>query len=109
MNLQLSKLILGQNYKLKLVISLNCNGKIPEQLEIQPQELVLIFTKHSRKEGVTRLLVYVDGIIMTGNDEKGKEELKQRLFQEFELKELGRLKYLLGIEVSYSNQGIFIS
>jgi len=39
---------------------------------------------------------------------KEKEELKQILVQEFELRELGRLKYLLGIEVAYSNHGIFI-
>ena len=46
---------------------------------------------------------------MTGNDEKEKEEFKQRLVQEFELKELGRLKHVLGIEIACSNQGIFIS
>ena len=46
---------------------------------------------------------------MTRNDEKEKEELKQRLVQEFEQKELGRLKYFLGTEVTYSNQGILIS
>lgn len=55
------------------------------------------------------LLVYVDYIIVTGNDEKENEEFKQRLVQEFELKELGRLKYFLGIKVAYRNQGILIS
>ena len=58
--------------------------------------------------GVTTLLVYVD-IIVTGNDEKEKEALKQCLIREFEIKELRRLKYFLGIEVAYSRQGIFIS
>ena len=29
--------------------------------------------------------------------------------KEFEIKELGKLKYFLGIEVAYSTQGIFIS
>ncbi|RVX04897.1 Retrovirus-related Pol polyprotein from transposon RE1 [Vitis vinifera] len=32
-----------------------------------------------------------------------------RLATEFEIKELGKLKYFLGIEVAYSTQGIFIS
>ena len=38
-----------------------------------------------------------------------KHELKQRLATEFEIKELGKLKYFFGIEVAYSTQGIFIS
>ena len=35
--------------------------------------------------------------------------MKQRLTTEFEIKELGKLKYFLDIEVAYSTQGIFIS
>ena len=67
-----------------------------------------LFIKHSAT-GVTALLVYVDDIIVTGNDERGRHELRQRLVKEFEIKELGRLKYFLGIEVAHSTQGIFIS
>ena len=65
--------------------------------------------KHSVAGGVTTLLVYVDDIMVTGNDEREKHELKQILVIEFEIKELGKLKYFLGIEVVYSTQGIFIS
>lgn len=68
-----------------------------------------LFIKHSAKGGVTALLVYVDDIIVTGNDDKEKRELKKCLVKEFEIKDLGRLKYFLGIEVSYSRQGIFVS
>ncbi|RVW28647.1 Retrovirus-related Pol polyprotein from transposon RE1 [Vitis vinifera] len=46
---------------------------------------------------------------VTENDEREKHEVKQRLPTEFEIKELGKLKYFLGIEVAYSTQGIFIS
>jgi len=45
------------------------------------------------------LRVYADDIIVIGNYDKKKEYLKQRLVLEFELKELGRLKYFLGIEI----------
>ena len=38
-----------------------------------------------------------------------KLEVKQRLAKEFEIKELRKLKYFLGIEVAYSIQEIFIS
>ena len=46
---------------------------------------------------------------MTGNDEREKHDVKQRLEKEFEIKELGKLKYFLGIEVAYFTQGIFIT
>ena len=68
-----------------------------------------IFIKHLAARGVTTLLVYVDNIILTRNDEREKHEVKQRLAKEFEIKELGKLKCFLGIEVAYSTQGIFIS
>ena len=67
------------------------------------------FIKHSAAGGITALLVYVDDIIVTGNDERKKHEVKQRLAKEFEIRELRKLKYFLGIEVAYSTQGIFIS
>ncbi|RVW75289.1 Retrovirus-related Pol polyprotein from transposon RE1 [Vitis vinifera] len=35
---------------------------------------------------------------VTGNDEREKHEVKQRLATKFEIKELGKLKYFLGIE-----------
>ena len=68
-----------------------------------------LFIKHSISGGVTSLIVYVDDIIVTGNDEKEKNTLKQCLAKEFEIKDLGKLKYFLGIEVARSKQGIFIS
>ena len=45
---------------------------------------------------------------MTGNDEREKHEVKQRLATEFEIKELGKVKHFLNIEVAYSTQEIFI-
>ena len=50
-----------------------------------------LFIKHSNRRGVTALLVYVDDIIMTRNDEREKHEVKRRLATEFEIKELGKL------------------
>ncbi|KAJ8769255.1 hypothetical protein K2173_001845 [Erythroxylum novogranatense] len=46
---------------------------------------------------------------MTGDDKEEMARLKELLAQEFEIKELGRLQYFLGIEVARSKKGIFIS
>ena len=55
------------------------------------------------------LIVYVDDIIVTGNDNEEIRELKNKMSQEFEIKDLENLKYFLGIEVARSKHGIFIS
>ena len=61
----------------------------------------MLFIKHSNSGGVTVLLVYVDNIIVTGDDERESQFLRKCLAKEFEIKELGRLKYFLGIEVAH--------
>jgi hypothetical protein len=53
--------------------------------------------------------VYVDDIVLTGNDDWEIQNLKQSLANEFEIKDLGSLKYFLGIEVARSKHSIFIS
>nr|KYP63863.1 hypothetical protein KK1_018450 [Cajanus cajan] len=63
-----------------------------------------LFIKHSPNGNLTILLVYTDDMIIVGDDEKEKLTLKK-----FEMKDLGKLKYLLGNEVAYSMNGIFIS
>ena len=68
-----------------------------------------LFIKHSISRGVTTLIVYVDDIIVTVNDKKEKNTLKQCLAKEFEIKDLEKLKYFLGIEVARSKQRISIS
>ncbi|PNY08644.1 hypothetical protein L195_g005174 [Trifolium pratense] len=55
------------------------------------------------------LLVYVDDIIITGNDEVGIQRLKQHLSLHFKTKDLGPLKYFLGIEVAQSKTGVAIT
>ena len=68
-----------------------------------------LFMKHSKKGTLITLLVYVDDIIVTRNDEDEKKLLKGNLAREFDIKDPGRLKYFLGIEVVYSKEGIFLS
>ncbi|KAL6332726.1 hypothetical protein AAG906_014631 [Vitis piasezkii] len=58
---------------------------------------------------ITTLIVYMDDMIVTGNDPKKRKALQNYLSREFEMKYLGPLKYFLGIEVSRSSEGIFLS
>ncbi|RDY03473.1 hypothetical protein CR513_12941, partial [Mucuna pruriens] len=67
------------------------------------------FIKHSLDGKLTFLLVYVDDMIVIGDDEIEKLILKEKLATQFEMKELGKLKYFLGIKIAYSEQGMFIS
>eukprot|EP00252_Welwitschia_mirabilis_P009968 TRINITY_DN22960_c0_g1_i1.p1 TRINITY_DN22960_c0_g1~~TRINITY_DN22960_c0_g1_i1.p1 ORF type:complete len:102 (+),score=17.23 TRINITY_DN22960_c0_g1_i1:3-308(+) len=48
-------------------------------------------------------------MIITGNDKKEISDLQKYLATEFEMKNFGGLKYFLGIEVTRSSQGIFLS
>ena len=57
----------------------------------------------------TALLIYVEDILITGNDSMSIAAIKKFLPSQFHLKDLGDLKYFLGIEVSSSKNGIFIS
>jgi Reverse transcriptase (RNA-dependent DNA polymerase) len=54
-------------------------------------------------------LVYVDDLIITRNNEMEIELIKKNLKQKFEIKELGKLKYFLGIEIAHSKKGLFLS
>lgn len=63
------------------------------------------FIKHSQESKLIIPLVYVDDIIISGDDEAKKQLLRSQI----EMKELGNLKYFVGIEVAYSKQCIFIS
>jgi len=56
------------------------------------------------------LIVYVDEIVHTGDDNHGIFQMKQHLCDHFQTKDLEKLKYFLGIEVAQSNKdGIVIS
>ena len=67
-----------------------------------------LFIKHTG-EKVIVLPVYVDDIVVTRNDTIEQGRLKQNLAREFEIKNLGQLRYFLGIEVAHSKEGIFLS
>ena len=68
-----------------------------------------VFYHHSSTGQCIYLIVYVDDIVITGSDQDGIQKLKQHLFSQFQTKDLGKLKYFLGIEVAQSNSIVVIS
>ena len=54
------------------------------------------------------VLIYVDDLIITGDNATVIAALKLSLHQTFAIKDLGRLKYFLGIEMATSSKGLFL-
>jgi hypothetical protein len=54
-------------------------------------------------------VVYVDDIVITGDNSGGIARLKQFLQQQFYTKDFGKLRYFLGIKVVRSRTGINLS
>ena len=67
-----------------------------------------VFYRHYTQHKSIFLVVYVDDIVITGSDEDVIGKLKH-LSPHFQTKDLGHLKYFLGIEVAQSSTGIVIS
>ena len=55
------------------------------------------------------LLLYVDDMIITGDDLSDIQELKDFLSQQFEMKDFGHFSYLLGLEITHSTYGLYIT
>uniref|UniRef100_A0A2N9FEL3 Reverse transcriptase Ty1/copia-type domain-containing protein n=1 Tax=Fagus sylvatica TaxID=28930 RepID=A0A2N9FEL3_FAGSY len=54
------------------------------------------------------LLLYVDDIIITGNNSTAISDIISQLSAAFELKDLGPLRYFLGLQIDYKKVGLFV-
>ncbi|KAM2811978.1 hypothetical protein COP1_044553 [Malus domestica] len=63
----------------------------------------------SGSSGKLVVLIYVDDLIITGDNESEIKALKHSLHHTFAIKDLGRLKYFLGIEMAKSHKGLFLN
>ena len=75
----------------------------------QAQSDHTMFVKFSKLRKVSILIVYVDDIIITGDDLVEMEQLKKELSKEFEIKNLGELRFFLGMEIARTKRGLAIS
>lgn len=67
------------------------------------------FIKTNKHGNSLYVSVYVDDLIYTGGDMEMIEEFKQSMKKEFDMTDLGKMRYFLGIEVLQSSLGIHIS
>ena len=67
-----------------------------------------LFTRHDGSSFIA-LLVYVDDILIANSDIAAVTKLKQFLDAQFKLKDLGPVRYFLGLEIARSTQGISVS
>ncbi|XP_050255160.1 uncharacterized mitochondrial protein AtMg00810-like [Quercus robur] len=72
---------------------------------IQSKANYSLFTRQ-QGESFIALLVYVDDVLIATNDKEQVDQFKVLLDQKFKLKDLGDLKYFLGLEVSRTVKGI---
>nr|KYP70091.1 Retrovirus-related Pol polyprotein from transposon TNT 1-94 [Cajanus cajan] len=64
-----------------------------------------------KESGVNMLFValYVDDLIFMGNNDEMVQEFKSTMAQEFEMTDLGLMKFFLGLEVRQGETRIFVS
>ncbi|XP_020698616.2 uncharacterized protein LOC110111194 [Dendrobium catenatum] len=66
---------------------------------------LLIFHKNSVS---LYILVYVDDILLTGNHEQTIQDLLMGLLTQFRMKNLGRISYFLGMQISSFSNGLHL-
>ena len=68
-----------------------------------------LFIKTNKEGKILIVSLYVDDLIFTGNNEAMFEEFKNSMMSEFDMIDLGKMRYFPGIEVLQRSDGIFIS
>lgn len=86
-----------------------CYGKIVEfqcGYFMAPADSSLFVKVHGGKVAI--VLVYVDDLIITGDDEEEVQLMRANLSIRFQMKELGELNHFLGLEVERTKEGLFL-
>ena len=66
-----------------------------------------LYVKRSRND-LLIVSIYVDDILITGSKEVETEEFKATMKCTFEMSDLGKMAYFLGMEVHQWEDGVFI-
>nr|GEX54536.1 hypothetical protein [Tanacetum cinerariifolium] len=68
-----------------------------------------LFIKKTSNGSCLFVNIYVDDLLYTGNNEQMLEDFKCSMKEEFEMTDLGKMRYFLGIEVLQTTTGIHVS
>ncbi|KAL3376952.1 hypothetical protein AABB24_003396 [Solanum stoloniferum] len=68
-----------------------------------------LFTKTNSTGDIVIILIYVDDLLITGSSDRLIQEAKDTLHHNFKMKDLGELRYFLGIEFARSKDGILMN
>ncbi|KAL0458821.1 UNVERIFIED_CONTAM: Retrovirus-related Pol polyprotein from transposon RE1 [Sesamum latifolium] len=74
---------------------------------LQSQSDYSLFTLNQDKIHLS-VLVYLDDLVIAGSDGVAIHKFKDYLCHYFHMKDLGTLKYFLGVEVARNQEGIFL-
>ncbi|KAJ9565578.1 hypothetical protein OSB04_001544 [Centaurea solstitialis] len=67
-----------------------------------------LFLKSDKEGNILIVSLYVDDMIVTGSKESMMEEFKQSMKSEFDMSDLGMMRYFLGVEIIQNDAGIFM-
>ncbi|XP_074356728.1 uncharacterized protein LOC141696493 [Apium graveolens] len=75
---------------------------------IQSKTDYSLFVRTTEKT-IVLVLIYVDDFLITGNSPHDIAALKKMLFVNFHMKDLGNVRYFLGLEIDRTAEGFFVS
>ncbi|KAF3621565.1 putative deacetylvindoline O-acetyltransferase-like [Capsicum annuum] len=92
----------SRQWNIKLTTTLTKTGYIHSPYDHS------LFTKRQGSE-IVLILIYIDDLVITGSDTKLIDEAKFVIHDKFKVKDLGNLRYFLGIEVMRLDKGILLN
>ena len=85
------------------------NSSLPSLAWVTWSVIMIVLFLHRINKDTILILLYMDDMIITGDDLSGIQELNNFLSQQFEMKDLGHLSYFLGLEITNSTVGLYIT
>ncbi|GKU95637.1 hypothetical protein SLEP1_g8971 [Rubroshorea leprosula] len=104
---QLRKAIYGLKQALCASFESLCKTLLLSGYSKSKSDNSLFFRREGKK--LVMVLVYIDDIIIIGNAKESINTLKHTLGREFAMKDLGNLKYILGIKIERSSHGMKVT